>query len=447
MVLIHLIAQHLIQPIDNSYYLIMFVQLGIMILDNQNVQVIIINIRRIPLFLLILCSLFFRSSFQAVKRQYMTNQELISVKNVHINIKLFELMQKIFQVVYQIPFAFLVQSWVVIVQVNTLTKQMKNFFKMSFQMQNCYGQDDNNCVSCDFIANRELKKMNAYVNHIILKWKFRNAQVILDAKSSLQCIFCYEFINSFDNCTSCNSDIQLVGNIDYYQFMIKHVDIVDQISLQWLVKCESIQQKSSLECHLSCRTYGGIDEGNCLHLQILILDTKQEMLLFVKQQILMQNYLFVRLQILMNAIGYLKAVFLVWIQMFCYQQIKQLKHITNKDHLYQVLIDANAFEDIMMMDKMKFVKNAITHVLDVANLIPNVNYVYVSQIQFIMIKTYLVIVILDIMIMGLKIVKIPLFMFKLQLGSFQFLHFMCCYEQLKQSLLQQYLQMFIWLLR
>lgn len=61
--------------------------------------------------------------------------------------------------------------------------------------------------------------MNANANHITLKWKFRNALVLIFYFNQACSALCYECINNFENWmkelhlfsyTSCNSDRYLV---------------------------------------------------------------------------------------------------------------------------------------------------------------------------------------------------------------------------------------------
>ncbi|CAD8182060.1 unnamed protein product [Paramecium octaurelia] len=234
----------------------------------------------------------------------------------------------------------------------------------------CSGLDENNCFTCDFLQIENQKKMNANVNYIILNWKFRNAQCIL-----LQTVLIIVLHATM-------IDIQLEVHVDALLNLMElqqvHLIIMDWLNVKnVIIHVEHVQEQMKEIASLA---------------QILIIDTKQEIHVFVKKDILMQDYLFVKNAVtnVKNAIGCLKVELLVW--------------ITGLDNLCRVLIDANAFKDIMMMDKMKFVKDVITHVSVVVKLILNANSFILSQIEFIMIKTFFVIVILDIMIMDLKIV-------------------------------------------
>ncbi|CAD8173398.1 unnamed protein product [Paramecium pentaurelia] len=189
--------------------------------------------------------------------------------------------------------------------------------KCHFKCKSCNGQNENNCLSCDSVANRELE-----VNECKCQIHYFEMEV---QECTVCSAFCYECINNFENCTSCNNDRFLVGSTCKCITKFNGAAI-STFDYNGMVKCQN--------CHYSCGTCGGIEE-------IQITDIKQEILVFVMKDIMMQDCLFVKNAVInvKDAKNNLKDVFLV--------------RIIPLDNLFQVLIDANVSKDIMMMDKIE----------------------------------------------------------------------------------------------
>ncbi|CAD8069752.1 unnamed protein product [Paramecium sonneborni] len=119
--------------------------------------------------------------------------------------------------------------------------------KCHFKCKACITQGEDKCLTCDSIANRELK-----LNQCLCKPHYFEMQV---QECPVCSAFCYECVNKFDNCTSCNDDRYLDGSTckcttKLFGSAISTFDFNGQI------KCQN--------CHYSCGTCDGSEETDCL---------------------------------------------------------------------------------------------------------------------------------------------------------------------------------------
>ncbi|CAD8075967.1 unnamed protein product [Paramecium primaurelia] len=120
--------------------------------------------------------------------------------------------------------------------------------KCHFKCKSCNGQNENNCLSCDSVANRELKG-----NECKCQIHYFEMEV---QECTICSAFCYECINNFENCTSCNNDRFLVGSTCKCITKFNGAAI-STFDYNGMVKCQ--------KCHHSCGTCGGIEELDCIN--------------------------------------------------------------------------------------------------------------------------------------------------------------------------------------
>ncbi|CAD8210795.1 unnamed protein product [Paramecium pentaurelia] len=119
--------------------------------------------------------------------------------------------------------------------------------KCHFKCKTCNGQDQNQCLSCDPISNRILQ-----ISSCLCQPHYFETEV---QECSTCSAFCYQCINNFENCTSCNQDRYLVGSRCKCITKIQGATI-STFDFNGMVICE--------KCHYSCGTCIGIYETDCI---------------------------------------------------------------------------------------------------------------------------------------------------------------------------------------
>ncbi|CAD8151299.1 unnamed protein product [Paramecium octaurelia] len=125
-----------------------------------------------------------------------------------------------------------------------------------FKCKSCNGKSQNNCLSCDSVAFRELKGNECPCQPHYFE---------MEVQECTSCsALCYECDGNFENCTSCNDDRYLLGNTCKCTTKLNG-GIISTFEYNGMIKCQ--------KCHYSCGTCGGIEEGNC----ITCMDTEQRL--------------------------------------------------------------------------------------------------------------------------------------------------------------------------
>ncbi|CAD8113135.1 unnamed protein product [Paramecium sonneborni] len=119
--------------------------------------------------------------------------------------------------------------------------------KCHLKCKTCTAYGENQCLSCDSIANRELK---------VDQCKCQPHYFEMGVQECAICsAFCYECINQFDNCTSCYDDRYLEGNTCICTSKILG-GAISTFDFNGQVKCQ--------KCHYSCGSCQGIEQTDCL---------------------------------------------------------------------------------------------------------------------------------------------------------------------------------------
>ncbi|CAD8117465.1 unnamed protein product [Paramecium primaurelia] len=115
-----------------------------------------------------------------------------------------------------------------------------------FKCRSCDGKDQDNCLSCDSVANRELKNNEC---------KCQPHYFEMEVQECTTCsALCYECIKNFENCTSCNSDRYLVESKCICITKLNG-GAISTFEYNGMVQCQ--------KCHYSCGTCGGFEVGDC----------------------------------------------------------------------------------------------------------------------------------------------------------------------------------------